>query len=310
MIFTFLAYFSLSYILYRIFRGFYLIIYPYLIATPLDLHKLAGGAKWAIVTGSTDGIGKEYALQLAQRGFNLILISRTQTKLDSVKAEIAKEYNNIQIETVAYNFTNANLNDYKKDILPMIEKKEIGILVNNVGFYYDYPDIYHKVDLQRTADIVIINTVPVSILTAAVLPQMVKRNAGIIVNISSGLGYAKVPYLTAYSASKAYINHLGSILRAEYANSGITIQTLCPLMVSTNMSKRDESFFILNVKKMVESSVKTIGIADEIAGTIAHQIQSSMFGIPQFILDFGAKFQVKAFEKAAEAEREKALKQQ
>uniref|UniRef100_A0A914QSJ7 Uncharacterized protein n=1 Tax=Panagrolaimus davidi TaxID=227884 RepID=A0A914QSJ7_9BILA len=127
-IFDFLAYLSLSYILYRFARGIYIIIYPYLITTPLDLHKLAGNAKWAIVTGSTDGIGKEYALQLAQRGFNLILISRTQSKLDSVKTEINKEFKNIEIETIAYNFTNANLNDYKKDILPMIEKKEIGIL--------------------------------------------------------------------------------------------------------------------------------------------------------------------------------------
>uniref|UniRef100_A0A914QRY8 Uncharacterized protein n=1 Tax=Panagrolaimus davidi TaxID=227884 RepID=A0A914QRY8_9BILA len=139
---------------------------------------------------------------------------------------------------------------------------------------------------------------------------MIKRNSGIIVNISSGLGYAKVPYLTAYSASKAYINHLTNILRTEYSNSGITIQTLCPLMVSTNMSKKGESIFILNVKKMVESAIKTIGISDECSGTIAHQIQSSIFGLPQFILDFGAKFQVQAFKKFADAEREKASKQQ
>uniref|UniRef100_A0A914QDC6 Uncharacterized protein n=1 Tax=Panagrolaimus davidi TaxID=227884 RepID=A0A914QDC6_9BILA len=122
------AYLALSYILYRFIRGIYIIIYPYLIARPKNLHKLAGGAKWAIVTGSTDGIGKEYAIQLAQKGFNLILISRTQSKLDSVKAEIIEEFKNIEIETIAYNFTNANLSDYKKEILPMIEKKEIGIL--------------------------------------------------------------------------------------------------------------------------------------------------------------------------------------
>uniref|UniRef100_A0A914YRZ2 Uncharacterized protein n=1 Tax=Panagrolaimus superbus TaxID=310955 RepID=A0A914YRZ2_9BILA len=75
-IFDSFAYISLAYILYRLIWSIYIIIYPYLIATPKDLHKLAGEeAKWAAVTGSTDGIGKEYAIQLAQKGFNLILIS-------------------------------------------------------------------------------------------------------------------------------------------------------------------------------------------------------------------------------------------
>uniref|UniRef100_A0A914PYT9 Uncharacterized protein n=1 Tax=Panagrolaimus davidi TaxID=227884 RepID=A0A914PYT9_9BILA len=73
---TLLAYFTLSYILYRICYGIYSIVYPYILAQPMDLHKCTGGAKWALITGSTDGIGKEYALQLGKKGFNLILISR------------------------------------------------------------------------------------------------------------------------------------------------------------------------------------------------------------------------------------------
>lgn len=129
------AYLTFAYIFYRIFRQIYIIFYPYLIATSLDLHKLAGNAKWAIITGSTDGIGKEYAFELARKGFNLILISRNQIKLDSVKEEILKECKNIEIETVAYNFTNANVEDYRKKILSVIEKKDVGILgKSNIQF--------------------------------------------------------------------------------------------------------------------------------------------------------------------------------
>jgi 17beta-estradiol 17-dehydrogenase / very-long-chain 3-oxoacyl-CoA reductase len=304
------AYLSFAYILYRLFWSIYIIIYPYLIASPLDLHKLAGNAKWAIVTGSTDGIGKEYAKQLAQKGFNIILISRTQTKLDSVKDEIKKECKNVEIETIAYDFKNANLNDYKKEILSKIEEKDIGILVNNVGLAYECPDMLHKVDLQTNADICIVNTVGVSILTAAVLPQMVKRNSGIIVNISSGTAYMNIPYLSIYSSTKAYINHFTNILRSEYSDTNIIIQTVCPFYVKTNMSKVDETFFNLSPKKFVQSALKTIGIIDETTGCIQHQIQAVAFGLPQFISDYGMKFQTEVFKKKAAAfQREKSAKQ-
>ena len=122
-----LAYSALSYVIYRLVWAIYTIVYPFFVATPPDLHKLAG-AKWAVVTGSTDGIGKAYAFELARKGFNMLLISRTQSKLDATKDEIKKEHKNVEVETISYDFSNANLNDYKKEVLAAIEKKEIGIL--------------------------------------------------------------------------------------------------------------------------------------------------------------------------------------
>uniref|UniRef100_A0AC34F689 Steroid dehydrogenase n=1 Tax=Panagrolaimus sp. ES5 TaxID=591445 RepID=A0AC34F689_9BILA len=303
------TYLSLAYILYRLFHTIYAIVYPYLLATPLDLHKLAGGAKWAVVTGSTDGIGKEYAFQLARKGFNILLISRTQAKLDSVKEEIKKECKNAEVETVAYNFTNANVDDYKKQIISVIEKKDVGILVNNVGLSYAVPNILHKIDIKENTDIAIVNMIPVSILTAAVLPQMVARHSGVIVNVSSGAAYIKCPEVATYSSSKAYINHFSSILRNEYANSGITIQTLCPAYVSTNMSKVKVSLFALSTSAYVESAIRTIGIVDETTGCIQHQIQTIAFGLPEPLMIYFAKLELEK-TKSAINEREKAAKQQ
>jgi 17beta-estradiol 17-dehydrogenase / very-long-chain 3-oxoacyl-CoA reductase len=317
---TSMAYIALSYVLYKIFRGIYVIVYPYLIATPLDLHKLAGNAKWAAITGSTDGIGKQYALELAERGFNLLLISRTKSKLESVKQEIATKYSKIEIDIVAYDFKNANLDDYKKEVLPALEKREIGILINNVGLAYDYADQLHHIDLQRNADICIVNCVPVSVLTAAIIPQMLKRNAGIIVNISSGAGYGKMSYFSIYSATKAYINHFTNILRAEYANTGLTIQTICPFMVLTNMSasmidtgimsQTEIKMMAVPVKDFVKQAIKTIGIMPETTGCLSHQIQASLFGLPEFVVDYMLKFQTQKFSAVALIQREKAAKQQ
>jgi 17beta-estradiol 17-dehydrogenase / very-long-chain 3-oxoacyl-CoA reductase len=306
-----LAYLALSYIVYRIVWAIYIIVYPYLIASPPDLHKLAG-AKWAVVTGSTDGIGKAYAFELARKGFNLLLISRTQSKLDTTKEEIKKEYGNIEIETVSYDFSNANLNDYKKEVLPAIEKREVGILVNNVGLSYDYPEILHKVDggLQHISNVAIVNCVPTSVLAAAVLPQMVQRNRGVIVNISSSAAYAKMSLWAVYSASKAYVNHFTNILRNEYGHTGITIQTICPMMVSTKMSKARVSFFAPNTTNYVRSAVRTIGVVAETTGCIQHQIQALVFALPELLLDTVITKQSHAVRAAALRKREKATKSQ
>jgi 17beta-estradiol 17-dehydrogenase / very-long-chain 3-oxoacyl-CoA reductase len=315
-----LAYMALSYVLYKIFRGIYVIIYPYMMASPLDLHKLAGNAKWAAITGSTDGIGKQYAIELGKMGFNLILISRTKSKLESVKEEILLNCKNIEIDIVAYDFKNANLEDYKKEVLPALEKRDVGILINNVGLAYDYADQLHHLELQKNADICIVNTVPVSILTAAIIPQMLKRNAGIIVNISSGAAYAKMPYFSIYSSTKAYINHFTNILRAEYAETGLTIQTVCPFMVLTNMSavmietgimsETEIKMMAVDVKDFVHQAIRTIGIMPETTGCLSHQIQASLFGMPAPLVNLMMKYQTKKLSAVALIQREKAAKQQ
>uniref|UniRef100_A0A914PCJ7 Steroid dehydrogenase n=1 Tax=Panagrolaimus davidi TaxID=227884 RepID=A0A914PCJ7_9BILA len=308
---TLLAYFTLSYILYRICYGIYSVVYPYILATPMDLHNCSGGAKWALITGSTDGIGKEYALQLGKKGFNLILISRTLSKLNSVKEEILKECkNNIEIETITFNFTNANLEDYKKDILSVVEKKDIGILVNNVGLAND-PDFLHEIDLQLNANILIVNTLPVSILSAAILPQMIKRNAGIIINMSSGGGAVAFPYFSVYSSTKAYINHFSKILRSEYSNTNIIIQTISPGHVATNMSSEKISYFSPSAKEFAQDAIKTIGIVPETAGCIPHQIKAA-FGmlLPHFMIEFLIKNFAKKMKDAAKIRKQNETKQQ
>lgn len=113
------------------------------------------------MTGATDGIGKAYAFELARRGFNVFIVSRTQSKLDDTKKEILEKYPNIEVRTAAYDFTNAAPSGYK-DLLAQLNQVEVGVLVNNVGLSYEYPDVLHKVDggIERLANITTINTLP------------------------------------------------------------------------------------------------------------------------------------------------------
>uniref|UniRef100_A0A915E267 Uncharacterized protein n=1 Tax=Ditylenchus dipsaci TaxID=166011 RepID=A0A915E267_9BILA len=236
--------------------------FPFLFAVPQNLQVLAG-AKWAVITGSTDGIGLAYAFELAKKGFELVLISRSQEKLE---------------KTIAFDFTNANLKDYESKIFSQLNELEIGVLVNNVGLSYEYPERFEKIagGLQRVTDITVINTVPATVLSAFVLAQMVKRNAGVVINLASSA-----------AATKKYVTWLSSILRKEYANTGITIQTVCPMLVATKMSKiRKTSFFTVSPEAFARAAVKSIGHVEETAGCLPHQIQSELLFeyLPDFVM--------------------------
>uniref|UniRef100_A0A0K0FTM4 Estradiol 17-beta-dehydrogenase 12 (inferred by orthology to a human protein) n=1 Tax=Strongyloides venezuelensis TaxID=75913 RepID=A0A0K0FTM4_STRVS len=288
-----IAFGGLLYLGVKVFSILKRILYPYLIASPIDLKKAAGG-EWVAVTGSTDGVGKEYAIQLAKKGFNILLISRNPTKLEYVKNEIQKTAENVMVDTIAYDFTNGSYDDYEKVLLNELKKYEIGIFINNVGVAFEYPEIFHKTEggLQRISDILLVNTLPVTVLTGQVIPQMLVRNKGIIVNVASFAGCHQIPELNVYSASKKYMIHLTGILQKEYADTGLIIQCLCPLLIVTKMSKAETtSIFSPYPNEYVKSAIKTIGNANETTGYLPHQLQAESSNlIPSFIMDIISKY--------------------
>ncbi|CAB3401289.1 unnamed protein product [Caenorhabditis bovis] len=281
------GYVAIAAIVYRLLGAIFNIVGPYFIYSPIDLKKRAG-ASWAVVTGATDGIGKSYAFELARRGFNIYLVSRTQSKLDETKKEINEKYNDVEIRTYSYDFTNAAVTGYE-ELLKALNSVEVGVLVNNVGMSYEYPEVLHKVEggIQRLANITTINTLPPTVLSAGILPQMVARKAGVIVNVGSSAGANQMDLWAVYSATKKYVSWLTAILRKEYANQGITIQTIAPMMVATKMSKvKRTSFFAPDSDQFVKSAVKTIGNADDTTGYFSHQLQLELISfIPTPIRD-------------------------
>ncbi|MFH4978730.1 hypothetical protein AB6A40_005439 [Gnathostoma spinigerum] len=262
-----------TYGVYTFLTMLYNIFFPYVIAGPIDYHKVAG-AKWAVVTGSTDGIGKAYAMEFAKKGFSIVLVSRTLSKLEEVKAEIVKD-NKVEVKIIQFDFTTSDGNEYTSKLLSELSGLDIGILVNNVGLSYEYPEVLHKVEggLQKIRDIAVVNMLPPTLLCAAVLPQMVERNAGIVINVASAAAYHQIGLWAVYSASKRYLLWITGILQREYSRSSIIFQTVCPMLVATKMSRVRESFFCLPPDKFAREAVKSIGHASETTGCMEHQLQ-------------------------------------
>ncbi|KAI6206595.1 17beta-hydroxysteroid dehydrogenase [Aphelenchoides besseyi] len=298
---SFCGFIAVALFLYKTALVLHSIFFPFFIAQPKNLKKLAG-ARWAVITGSTDGIGKAYAFELAARGFDLVLISRTQSKLDQTADEI-RQKSQVEIKTIAFDFSKADFDEYEQKLLSVLKSMEIGVLgeltslslsivcsVNNVGMSYEYPERLDQLEggLKRVSDITVMNTLPVTLLSATVLSQMAQRNAGVVVNLSSSAAYHPMYYWAIYSATKKYVNWLSSILRKEYAQTNIVIQTVCPMMVATKMSKiRKTSLTIPTPSVYAKSAVNSIGLVDETTGCWPHELQSTLyFGVlPSWIIE-------------------------
>ncbi|PIC22300.1 hypothetical protein B9Z55_016404 [Caenorhabditis nigoni] len=281
----------LLYIVYQFIQIFWRIIGTYVICQPIDLKRKAG-ANWAVVTGATDGIGKSYCFELAKRGFNIYLVSRTQSKLEQTKKKILEKHSDIEVRFATYDFTNPSPNDYQ-ELLAQLNDVNVGILINNVGMFFEHPDVIHKVEggLDTLANVAIVNVLPPTLLSAGILPQMVSRKAGIIVNIGSAAGAVPMAEWSVYSASKKYISWLTATLRKEYGHQGITFQTITPLMVATKMAGNpNTSFFCPDSDTYAKSALNTIGNSSDTTGYITHQLEFEMMNLaPECILDLAVK---------------------
>ncbi|NXX17272.1 HSDL1 protein, partial [Podargus strigoides] len=242
----------------------------------IDLVKQYG--KWAVVTGGTDGIGKAYAEQLAKRGVNIILISRNKKKLETVCRSISETY---KVET---DFIVADFSKGRKPypaIKEALEDREIGILVNNVGTSYSYPEYFANLSEDTLWDMINVNIASANMMTHIVLPGMVEKKKGAIVNVSSASCCQPAPVLTTYGASKAYLDYFSRALHYEYASQGIFVQSLTPFVVATKMtacssiaSKR--SFLFPSAEEYASHAISTLGLSTRTTGYWKHAIEFTL----------------------------------
>lgn len=231
--------------------------------------------KWAVVTGCTGGIGQEYACQLAGLGMNLVLVSRSKTKLDTVARDIQAKYGVHTIIIVA-DFTDAR-------VLPKIAQQikdagvDVGILVNNVGMLGPHFMPFLELDAKTALDMITVNITAATMLCHHMLPDMIRKGKGAIINISSMASYYPMPYLAEYAATKHYMRAFTQALAAEYSNSGVVIQEIDPGQVVTAMTELFEQvpgIVAPSSETFVSSAISTLGFSVRTCGYWFHSLMS------------------------------------
>ncbi|MDP2434444.1 MAG: SDR family oxidoreductase [archaeon] len=199
---------------------------------PASWFKSKGA--WALVTGCTDGIGEGFAYECARLGFNVVLVSRTQAKLDQVAAAIRAKYPAVETATHAFDFASKTA-DWGA-LAEVATAREVSVLVNNVGINVDCPTYFLETPEAKIEDMVAVNITALNRMCHMLLPGMVKRRGGAIVNLSSFTARVPVPMLAVYSATKAYDDAFSLALHAEYADKGVSVLSVCPGFVASSMS--------------------------------------------------------------------------
>ncbi|MDW0165600.1 MAG: SDR family oxidoreductase [Nitrososphaeraceae archaeon] len=215
----------------------------------------------ALVTGSGRGIGRETAILLSKKGFNLIICSRNQNEIDSVVKEI-KSFGNDRILARECDVSvSSQVNRVVNEALDIYGR--IDVLINNAGISYVKKLIdTTEEEWDNTLDI---NLKGSYLFAKAIVPHMIKHNYGIIINVSSGAGKIGFEDISAYCASKFGMIGLTESLAREINNYNIRVMTICPGQVATKMQKDiDSQYYELNKNKMLHPRKVAEKIADMI----------------------------------------------
>ncbi|XAR64451.1 Very-long-chain 3-oxoacyl-CoA reductase [Bertholletia excelsa] len=252
-------------------------VFILLLRPPRNLKAQYG--PWAVVTGATDGIGKAFAVELAKTGLNLILTSRSADKLESLSRDIQTRYPNTQIRVVAVDFSD-DIAIVESSAAAAAEGVEVGVVVNNVGVTYTAARYFDEVEEEVWRRVVRVNLEGTTRVTRALLPGMVKRRRGAIVNIGSGAGIVvpSHPLFAVYAATKAYVDQLSRCLYVEYKQFGIDVHCQVPLYVSTKMASKiasidKPSFFVPSAYDYAHAAVRRIGYEARCTPYWTHSIQ-------------------------------------
>jgi 17beta-estradiol 17-dehydrogenase / very-long-chain 3-oxoacyl-CoA reductase len=220
-------------------------VYYHFLRPSADLSKF--GAKkggWAIVTGCTDGIGRGFAEVLCERGFNLVLLSRNQEKLQDLSRALEKINNKVQTKVLPVNCSDVSPANFER-IRQGIEGLDVSILVNNVGVNLEIPTALEDNTDEMLDNMINVNIIFTTKLTRLVIPILKRRPGGsIVLNLTSLASRVPLPLLTVYSASKAYTENFSSSLVAEFAPSRIRSVAILPGYVMSSMTRiKKPSFF-------------------------------------------------------------------
>lgn len=244
-----------------------------------DLIKRYGQGSWALVTGASDGIGKAFALELAARGFNIILIGRNQKKLEGVVEEIKAINNKAQTRIVIADFYNSFKPGFFENIYKQVEDLDISILVNNAGDIQR--DLFDRMLPTNLFNLMLLNCVPYTIMSRLFIEKLLKRDKrSAVISISSLLADRYKLYAPIYCATKRY-NDIQTRSIAKEFGDRIDVLSTKPGFVNSQLTPRKEDWLTTVPSKFVKVVLRQLGHTNEIYGHWKHYLKERLMGVQE-----------------------------
>ncbi len=205
--------------------------------------------QWVLVTGASSGIGRQFAVELAQRRANLVLCSRSEARLAELADELGTETRIIAADL-----------ETSEGVAELLQKADaldvrIDHVINNAGMggagHFSRQDPEHQVNLTA------LNCTSLLSITRHFLPKFVERQGGGFIQIASTASFQPVPYMAVYGATKAYVLSLSVAIAEEIDGSGVRMTVLCPGPVQTGFQAR-AGYELTGVQKKNKMSVEEV----------------------------------------------------
>ncbi|MEL7330624.1 MAG: SDR family oxidoreductase [Cyanobacteria bacterium J06560_2] len=190
-------------------------------------------ARTALITGASSGIGLAFAQVFAREKHNLILVARSEDKLNKLKKELSEKHG-IEAVVLSYDLTD---NTAVQQLFEQTQQQNltVDVLINNAG-YGDYGE-FASGDWEKLQGMILLNTLALTHLTHLFLPGMVSRGFGQILNVASTAAFQPGPMMAVYFATKAYVLSLSEAIAAETQDTGIQVTVLCPGPTQSNFGQ-------------------------------------------------------------------------
>ncbi|MEG2457357.1 MAG: SDR family oxidoreductase [Bacilli bacterium] len=223
----------------------------------------------ALITGASSGLGKDFSIKLSNMGYDLILVSRNKEKMDNVLKDIKTN-----VKVYLYDLSNME-NIYK--LYEETKDEDISLLINNAGFGL-FGDALSS-SLKEELNMIDLNVKGVQALTKLYLKDMVRKDKGIILNVSSSASFLSGPLMSTYYATKAYVRSYSEALYEELrrSKSNVHISVLCPGPVNTCFNDR------ANVKFSLKGLESSYVVEYALKKTFKHKL----IIIPGFFINIG-----------------------
>ena len=213
--------------------------------------------KYALITGASSGIGYDLAKLFAEDGKNIVVVARSQGKLEDLKRELENKHGTkVKVST-----KDLSRPEVPQEVFSELEREHIGVdvLVNNAGF--GLYGLFYQTELQEELKMIQVHVAAVIHLSNLFLKPMLENKSGWILNVGSGAGFAPFPLWSIYAASKSFVLSFSEALANELQGTGVSVTCLCPGPTDTRIWEKGnmQNCKLAKGRKMSASTVAETG---------------------------------------------------